>query len=138
MVEDLPDAESGSALLLALLTVLITTMAVLLVAALIQGRRLAFNVEQRNATLSALVDASMAESLAGLDTHKNFRGVAEHPLDSGLISSTVVFGKVGFRRIAARADFRGWVSVIEARVDIRGGHPIVMEWSTRSGRSSQF
>ena len=50
--------ERGSAVLLALVTAIVLSMGVLLVAGMIQSRRAAFDVERRNVTLTALADAA--------------------------------------------------------------------------------
>jgi len=125
--------EKGSALLLAFVTILLTSMSVLLVAGIIRSRRISFDVEERNVFLTALVDAAMAESLAGIDENKNFSGVREHAFSRGTISSRVVWDKPGYRSIEAEAHYGGWKEVIEARVDVRKKHPVILSWSYRLG-----
>jgi len=125
--------EKGSALLLAFVAILLTSMSVLLVAGLIRSRRISFDVEERNVFLTALVDSAMAESLAGIDENKDYSGVSEHALGRGSISSRVVFDKPGYRSIEAEAHYDGWKEVIEARVDVRREHPVILSWSYRLG-----
>jgi len=129
--------EKGSALLLAFVAILLTSMSVLLVAGMIRSRRITFDVEERNVVLTALADAAMAESLAEVDKNRNFSGVTQHSLGRGTISSRVVFEKPGYRKIVAEAFYDGWTEVIEARIDIREEHKhvLILGWSYRMGPS---
>jgi len=120
--------ESGSALILALATIFIVTMAVLLAASMIQTRRMSFDLQQRDVTLTALTDAAVAESLAGLDEDRNFSGVRAHAFGRGTISSSVSFAGKYSRRLLAQAHYRGWTSMIEADVNVRRRHPVILAW----------
>jgi len=122
------NAESGSALILALATIFIVTMAVLLAASMIRSRRANFDLQQRDVTLTALTDAAVAESLAGLDEDRNFSGVRARPFGRGTISSRVYFSGSTSRRLLAEAHYRGWTSTVEANIDLHGRHPVIVAW----------
>jgi len=128
------DQERGSALLLALGTILVTSMAILLVAGMIQTRRVSFDLQRRNIMLTALVDAAMAETLAGLDQDPTFSGVPEHSLGRGLVSSRVFYVKPKIRRLEATGRVRAWTATIEARILVGASHPIIQEWQFHQAR----
>jgi len=130
--------EKGSALLLALTAVLVTTMSVLLLAGLIRQRREVFGLEDRNIILTSLADTAMAESLAEMDRNRNFQGIVERKFGRGRISSTVSIEDVDARLLVARAQFSGWVMLIEAHIDVRWEHPRIISWTSRQGPESRF
>lgn len=123
--------QRGSALMLALGTIIVTSMAVLLVAGMIQTRRISFDLQKRNIMLSALADAAMAQTMAGIDKDENFSGFQEHSLGSGSISSSVSWTNPKSRRVVATGRHQGWKAVIEARVRLEAAGPVILEWSFR-------
>ena len=126
-------AEKGSALLVALVTVLVVTMSMLLVASFIQGRKISFVTEERNVTISALADAAMAETLAHISDEKFFRGIEDRTFGQGSISSTVTIKGSGYRKVIATGAYKLWAASIDAIIDVRGPQPIVVSWTYRQG-----
>ncbi len=125
--------ERGSALLVALVTVLVVTMSMLLVASFIDVRKLSFEIEERNVTISALADAAMAETLANLSKEKYFKGVVERDFGGGSISSTVTIEKNDHRRVVAVGKFKRWTASIDAKVSVQTTQPFVVKWSYHQG-----
>jgi 3-oxoacyl-[acyl-carrier-protein] synthase III len=125
-------SETGSALVLALVTTLVVSMAVLLVAGMIASRRTVFEIGRRNITLTALADAAMAETLAELDRDAHFRGFELRSEGAGEISSTVTIEKADHRRVVVFAEVGGWLTSIEATVIIHSGHARLERWTWRT------
>ena len=130
---NIPKSERGTALLLALVTVIVVTMSMLLVASFIEGRKISFVTEERNVVISALADAAMAETLARMSESKNFKGIEMRSFGQGSISSTVSIESGGYRKVIAVGRFKLWAASIDAQVDVRGSRPIVVRWSYRQG-----
>jgi len=124
--------ERGSAVLLALVTAIVLSMGVLLVAGMIQSRRAAFDVERRNVTLTALADAAMAESLAELDHDPLYRGFASRSFGGGVISSGVTGIGLFRKRVLVRAEYRGWTTEIEGEVDVRNDRARLIRWGMKT------
>ena len=124
-------SERGSAMVVAIMTLLVVTMAVLLVAQFITDRINGLRIEERQVLTSAFADAAMAETLARLDQNRLFRGVEDRDLGNGSIGSTVSGMQPGFRMVAAHGRFNGWQTTITAEVDLRGGRPKVVTWAYR-------
>ena len=125
--------ERGSALFVALVTILIVTMSITLVASFIHGRKSTFEIEERNVMIAALVDAAMAETLAELGENNFFPGINARPLGIGTISSKVTISDQGFRRVVAIGVFRKWAATLDAEVSVGGSTPNVIRWQYRQG-----
>jgi len=125
--------ERGSALLVALVTVLVVTMSLLLVASFIQGQQFTFEIEERNVMIATLVDGAMAETLANLSNDEFFRGISSRNLGKGTISSEVTKSKKGHRRIRAVGTFKRWSATIDAEVRVSGPRPVILHWQYRQG-----
>jgi hypothetical protein len=109
-------------LILALGALVVVTAAVLMVARVMETRRMMVSYEKRAVTLVALSDAALAESLAELALDADFTGVAQRPFSGGTIRSSVEIEPGGARRVTAVASFDGWTSTIRAEVAV---HPTV-------------
>ncbi len=125
------ERERGSALLVALVTIMVVTMAVLLVAAFVEDRSNAFRLEQRAVEATALADAAMAESLAELSRDRFFSGVTERPFGGGTIASTVTSVSPRRRQIRAEGTLPRWSAVIEAEIELDGYRAVVLTWTLR-------
>lgn len=119
--------ESGVALIFAIVALAIVAVMVAIVASSIQPRITTHNHLERTVKLTALVDAAMAASLAGLAGDPYHPGVPENTLGDGTMSSTVA--KVGLNEveIVAVGATRGWRTTVVARVNLEYG-PRVLSW----------
>jgi len=81
--------ERGSALLTALLTLFLVSIAIALVAASLQLRMRLVRQEVQTVNLVTLADAALAETLAHIFADASFAGVQQHPLGKGAIRSQV-------------------------------------------------
>jgi len=125
--------ESGIALIVALLLLVLVTMSLLAVAGYVQGRVNAFQVEQRTVILTALADAAMAETLAGLQEDEDFEGIDRRQFGAGSIASTVVRSQPSTVEVMARGRITGWQATIEARVELTPAGPRVASWAVGQG-----
>ena len=123
------DSERGSSIIVALVALLVVTMAVLLVAQLIQHRVDIMRLEARQAVTDALADASMAETLARLDQDQFFSGLEPKALGDGWIQSSVSARHGDRREVIASGRLEDWRTTITAEVDMRFSHPRVVGWS---------
>jgi hypothetical protein len=127
MVKD--TREDGVALVLVLLALTVVVASVLLVASMVDDRRIPTSYEYRSVMLRALSDAALAESLALLSTDPSFVGVAERPFGGGDITSTVTTTPVGTRMVVSVGSFDGWQSVLTAEVTLEESGPRVLRVS---------
>jgi hypothetical protein len=81
--------ERGSALLTALLTLFLVSIAIALLAASLQLRMRLVRQEVQTVNLVTLADAALAEALAQIYVNASFAGIEEHPLGKGAIQSQV-------------------------------------------------
>jgi len=125
--------QQGTALLVALVTMLVLTMSLLLAAALVQVGVDSFDVENRRLVTTALADAAMAEALASIDEDPRFPGSAERRFGGGVISSRVEQTAPERRRVVAVGRIHGYRTVVSAEVELDFGRPRVMRWRYRSG-----
>ncbi len=125
--------ENGSSMLLAMAALLVVTMAVLLVAQLIQNRVAGVRLEERQVVTGSLADAALAETLARLDDDRFFRGLAPQDLGGGQIESSVSILHNDRRRVVATGRVNDWRMSLTAEVDMRLGRPRVLRWSYQSG-----
>lgn len=123
------DSERGSSMIVALVALVVVTMAVLLVARLIQYRVDTLRLEEKRAVTGALADASMAETLARLDQDRLFSGLEPKTLGNGWIESSVSTRQGDRREVIASGRLEDWRTTITAEVDMRFTHPRVVGWS---------
>lgn len=119
--------EAGVALIFALIALAVVALAVAVVAASIQPRITSHRHVERTVRLTALVDASIATTLAELAVDPTDAGLEEVALGEGTMSSTVT--QVGLHEVevVALGRVRGWRAVVVARVDLEHG-PRVLQW----------
>lgn len=94
-------ARRGAALLLAVVTVVVLSIALQMVYAELSGQLLSLRRERTALTLRALTDAAVASSLAGLDADPLFTGVPDRILGGGRIQSRIVVEGDGTRSLYA-------------------------------------
>jgi hypothetical protein len=117
--------ESGVALLWALLATTAVAGSVLLVAGVVASRQPSSRYDYRNVVLTALSDAAMAETLAGLDADPAFSGIDERPFGAGRISSSVATTPFGLRLVTAVGEYQGWRLVVRVEVAMEPGPRVV-------------
>jgi hypothetical protein len=122
-------SQAGVALVLALVALSVVVASVLLVASMIDDRRIPTSYEYRSVVLRALSDAALAESLALLSTDPSFVGIAERPFGGGGITSSVATTPVGTRMVVSVSSFDGWRSVLTAEVALEESGPRVLRVS---------
>jgi hypothetical protein len=122
--------ESGVALVLALVALIVVVASVLLVASLIDERRIPTNYEYRSLVLTALADAALAESLAQLSQDPNFIGIDERSFGGGEITSTVTTTPLGTRQVMSVGEFDGWRAVLNAEVALDESGPRILRVSS--------
>lgn len=117
--------ESGVALLWALLATTAVAGSVLLVAGVVASRQPSSRYDYRNVVLTALSDAAMAETLAGLDADPAFSGIDERHFGAGRISSSVATAPFGLRLVTAVGEYQGWRLVVRVEVAMEPGPRVV-------------
>lgn len=120
--------QSGQALVLALMAVLVLGAALALVSGSLVSRMQRLRVETRQTALLALSDAAVAESLANLAGRPSAGGVAERPFGGGTIGSSVAHGAAGSFVIVARSSYRGAEMAVEVRGRTTELGPRVTSW----------
>jgi len=120
-------AESGFALLVALFAVFMVGVALSLLALSLAVRLRMAHEEARATVLTALCDAAVAETLAGIAIGQ-VDGVGEHPFGSGTIGSEVQTVAAQHYRITATAHVGGKARTVLADVvrDVQGTR--VVHW----------
>ena len=126
-------SERGSSIILALVALLAVTMAILLVAGLIQHRIDTLRLEERQAVTDALADASMAETLARLDQNRFFSGLEPEAVGGGWVQSSVSARHSDRLEVIASGRLEDWRTTITAEIDLRFTHPRVVAWSYQAG-----
>lgn len=122
------DAESGQALIVALIAVLLLGAGLALVASTLVSRmRRAQEASDRTALL-ALTDAAVAETLANLAAWPVSPGVASRELGGGTIASTVRRGGGGGFTIVAEATYRRGRLSVEVKGRLTELGPQVDSW----------
>lgn len=124
--------ERGFTVLLGIIAMVLAAMAAAMVLELVHHDVGELRLEERSATLVALSDAALAESLARLAADPAFPGFPSRPLGAGRISSTVEH-QSGGALVRARAESAGWQAVLEAEVDLAAGSPRVTSWRRSRG-----
>lgn len=117
--------QSGAALVLALAALVVVALAVLWVAAQLDGHQVSFRHEYRHAVLDSLADAAFAEALARLSADTSYQGSSLRSFGHGTIGTEVTPAGPRSRRVLATAEFQGWVTTIDSEVDITAGPRVV-------------
>jgi hypothetical protein len=120
--------ESGQALIVALMALLMVSVACALLAGSLLLHLRAARYEADDVRLAALADAAVAASLAGLAASPASRGVIERELDGGSIASDVARTGPGRAVVVARADYRGRTRRVRAEVRLTAAGPRVIAW----------
>lgn len=121
-------SESGHALVLALLVLLMVSVAGgLLAGSLLLHLRTA-RFEADGVRLAALADAAVAASLAELAASPGSRGVIERDFDGGRIASEIGRPGPGRAVIVARVAYRGRVRRVLVEVRLGAAGPRVIAW----------
>ena len=127
--------QRGSALVFALATLALVAITIAGVTSELQSRGAGVVIEERSVRLTALSDASMAETLAELSEKGiAFGGVPERRVEGGTMSSSVRPIGAWEVEVTAIGSRDGWVSVIRARVFVQGT-PRVLWWQRTQGPS---
>jgi hypothetical protein len=121
-------SESGQALLVALVVMLLLGAVLSVVAALLVSRMERVQERTRDTALLALADAAVAESLANLSALPTSAGVDPRPFGGGTIESRVTRGGGESFTLVARATYRGRTLVVEARGRLTELGPDVDSW----------
>lgn len=122
-------AERGHALVLALLVLVLASLAVALAAELFAEAWRAGEREASRARLLALTDAALAATLAELARSPSFPGLPEQELGGGRLKSEVQALAGGEVEVRCRATLGGRAFATRARVDLASGRPRVLEWA---------
>jgi hypothetical protein len=120
--------ESGQALLIALIALILIGVALALVAALLVGRMNRVQERTRDTALLALSDAALAETLADMAAWPASPGVDRRPFGGGTLESRVAHGAGGSFTVLATATFRGGILTVEARGRSTELGPVVDSW----------
>lgn len=124
--------QTGHALLVAMIILLLVASAVTMVAAHFGFRARLMSQEARRIHLIALTDAAIAESLANLNQSGSYAGVPEREFGGGTIGSEITSLPDSRRQILATAQYRGWRRLAQVRVEIQTAGPVVETWSSLS------
>ena len=120
--------ESGQALLLALIALILIGAALALVAGLLVGRMNRVQERTHATALLAISDAAVAETLANLAAWPSSPGVDRRPFGGGTLESRVTHGAGGSFTILAAATYRGRSIRVEARGRSTDLGPVVDAW----------
>ncbi len=120
--------ERGSALLVALLVLVLATTAGLLVAVGLALDLRAQRDDDRRVRLGALADSALAEAIADLALDPDSAGFLPHPFGGGEIESEVRTLAAGRLQVTARARLAHFERVILAEVVFGPHGPRVVAW----------
>lgn len=123
-----PGGESGVALLVALVVILLVSIALALLAAGLQIRMRLVRQEELTLRLNALSDAVVAETVASLTYDQFFHGVDEQSFGGGRIASEVTFLEPGRFEVRATALYAGRERVVSAEVARSPAGARVIAW----------
>jgi hypothetical protein len=127
-----PAADSGFALLVALLVVFLVAVALSLIGLSLALRMRMAREEAHSTTLTALCDAALAEALAGVAAGQ-VGGIGTHPFGTGSIGSQVETTGTTQFLVTASASFGGRSRRVQAVVikDAQGTR--VVHWQRLTG-----
>jgi len=126
--------QTGFALLVALVVVLLVSIALGLLAAALQIRMRLVRQEAQTLKLMALSDAALAETLASLTYDAGFEGVAEQTFGGGRIASTVRPLGSNHYEVLATASYAGKERAVDAEVVRAPAGARVVRWERAVGR----
>jgi hypothetical protein len=122
--------QSGQALLVALIILLLVSSAATMVAAHFGFRARLVSQESRRIHLVAMADAAIAESLARLQQSSGYRGVVQREFGGGTIASTITSLAGNRRQILASAHYRGWDRQVKVQVRLTTGALELEGWTS--------
>lgn len=125
--------ESGFALMMALVVILLLSIALGLLAASLQLRLRLVREDAESVILSALSDAAVAEAVANLARSAYYSGSPEHAFGGGKIASRVEPAGAGIFEVIATAGFAGRTRTVEAEVIRAPGTARVRRWRRAPG-----
>jgi hypothetical protein len=121
------ESERGSALLLVLvMLVMSTTAGLLLSVALVVDLREQKD-DARRMRLAALVDSALEEALAALSANPDAGGYERHEFGGGTLESTILTLPDGRREVTARARYAGLERSVVAEI-VFDPQPRVLTW----------
>jgi hypothetical protein len=121
-------AESGIAVLAALLVLLLVSLASALVMASLELRMRVVQQEARRVHLSALSDAAIAETVAELSRNRGYPGIPRRSFDDGWLESSVVDLGTGRRQVTARAGYGGWTETVQVEARFTPTSARILGW----------
>jgi hypothetical protein len=125
--------ECGVALVFALATLTLVAITVAAVAGALRSRGSAVTLEERSVRVTALCDAAVAETLAGLaEGGATYRGISERGFPGGSISSTVRPLGEWEAEVVAVGRRAGWQMTARLHV-LHHGAPRVQWWQRTQG-----
>ena len=122
--------QSGHALLVAMIILLLVASAATMVAAHFGFRARQASQESRRIHLVAMTDAAIAQSLANLNESSGYGGVPRREFGGGTIASEITSLPDNRRLILATAQYRGWNRRVQMRVELQTGRLVVEAWSS--------
>jgi type II secretory pathway pseudopilin PulG len=126
-------AESGFALLTALLVIFLLSIALALLAASLQIRMRLVREDAETVILSGLADAAVAEAVANLAQSASYSGTPVHDFGQGKIQSQVQPVSPGIFDVVATATYAGRTRAVEAEVFRAPGVARVRRWRRLPG-----
>ncbi len=123
-----PSAESGYALLTALLVIFLLSIALSLLAASLQLRMRIVREDAETVILSGLSDAAVAEAVANLAASAYYSGSPEHTFGDGKIASTVEPESPGLFNVVATATYAGRKRAVQVEIFRAPGVAHVRRW----------
>jgi hypothetical protein len=121
-------SESGQALIVALLALLMVSVAGALLAGSLLLHLRAARHEADGVRLTALADAAVAASLAELAARPASRGLTERDFGGGSIASDIARPRAERAVVVARAAYRGRTRRVRAEVRLTAAGPRVIAW----------
>jgi hypothetical protein len=125
-------ADSGFAMLVALFVLFLVSVALSLIGLSLALRLRTARDEARGTALTALCDAALAETMAGVAAGRA-SGVGEHPFGGGTIGSQVQIVAAKHYRVTATAHFGGRARAVEADVVRDDQGTRVVHWQRLAG-----
>lgn len=129
--------ESGQALIMALLALLLVSVASALLAGSLLLHLRAVRHEAGGVRLAALADAAVAASLAELAASPASRGLSERDFGGGRIASDIERPAPERAVVTVRAVYRGRVRRVRAEVRLTAAGPRVVAWRPLPPRASE-
>jgi hypothetical protein len=120
--------ESGYAVMMALVVILLLSIALDLLAASLQLRLRLVREDAESVILSALSDAAVAEAAANLAQSAYYSGSPEHEFGGGKIASRVQPASSGIFEVIATSAYAGRTRTVEAEVVRAPGTARVRRW----------